>query len=124
MGYHAELGHLQLISTFYGSTRVFEVDKGQMRTCMVGDVLAMKLCLNPHSPRWEQLRDSPFARHFKVGLVDPIADEATGDPYIVDGNVDRSNEHGVLSYLERKYRLVRLQFMDYHLASTSVVVRS
>lgn len=145
MGYHAEARHFQLISTLYGSTRVFELDKAEMRPCyffrnsdffryreqidgavasyLVGDVLTMKLCLNPHSPRWEQLRDSPFARHFKVGLVDPVADEAAGYAYIVDGDVDRSDEFGVLNYLETKYGLTRLQFMDYHMASASIAMR-
>jgi len=146
MGYHAEAQHFQLISTLYGSTRVFELDRPQMRPCyffrngdffryrehldgavasyLVGDTLTMKLCLNPHSKHWEQLRDSPYARHFKVGLIDPVADEAAGDAYIVDGDIDRSNEHEVLRYLEQKYELEHLQFMDFHMASAAIVVPS
>jgi hypothetical protein len=146
MGHYAEARHFQLISTLYGSTRIFELDKAQMRSCyffrnsdffryrdyldgavasyLVGDVLTMKLCLNPHSERWEQLRDSPFAHHFKVGLVDPVAEEVAGDAYIVDGDIDRSNEHTVLHYLEQKYGLTRLQFMDYLMASATIVVPS
>jgi len=146
MGYQAETQHYQLMSTLYGSTRVFELDKSQMRPCyffrnsdffryrdhlggavasyLVGDTLTMKLCLNPHSERWEQLRDSPYARHLKVGLVDPTADEVAGDAYIVDGDIDRAKEHEVLHYLEGKYGLKRLQFMDYHLASAAIVVPS
>jgi hypothetical protein len=94
---------------------------GAVAAYLVGDVLTMKLCLNPCSRRWESLRNSPFARQLKLGLIDPVAEERAGKAYIVDGEVTRSNEHEVLQFLERKYGLVRAQSMDFHMASAAVL---
>lgn len=146
VGYHAEAKQHQFISTIYGSTRVFELDRPQMRPCyffrnsdffrfrdhldgaiaafLTGDTLTMKLCLNPYSQGWERLRDSPFSQHFKVGLVDPIAEEHAGEAYVVDSDMSRSNEYEVLRFLEKKYGLEKAQNMDMHLASAAVRVPS
>lgn len=144
MGYHGEAKQHQFMSTLYGSTRVFELDSPQMRPCyffrnsdffrfrdqldgavaayLTGDTVTMKLCLNPCSPSWERLRDSPFARHFKVGLIDPIAEELAGEAYIVDSDMSRTNGYEVLQFLEKKYGLKKVQHMDMHMASAAVLV--
>ena len=77
----------------------------------------MKLCLNPYSKNWEALRDSPYAKKFLNGIIDPIADEATGNSYIADTNIDRNNKAAVLDYLQNKYKLDRITEMDLNIAS-------
>lgn len=142
LGFDAEVKHRQLISTLYGSTKVFQANDNRMRTCYFfrnsdffrfrdqldgavaayvnGSTATLKLCLNPYSPRCDGLRDSPFARKFVHGLVDPIAQESAGDAYIVDGDVDRRDERAILSYLEEKYELERAMNMDMNMASVAM----
>lgn len=80
----------------------------------------MKLCLNPYSSNWQALRDSPYAKQFKLGLIDPIAEEAAGEAYISDTDIPRNNEYAVLKYLEQKYGLTRAMNMDMNMASATV----
>ena len=82
----------------------------------------MKLCLNPYSPNWQALRDSPFARHLSEGLIDPVAEEASGTAFIADTNLDRSNPSVVLSYLQEKYKIPRLMNMDMNMVSASLAL--
>ncbi len=132
------------MATLYGSTRIFELDHSVMKQCYFfrngdffrfkehldgavaafinGNSVTVKLCLNPYSPNWEALRDSPYARHFKHGLIDPVADERAGEAYIADTDIDRRDEAAVLKYLETKYGLQRVMNMDMSLASAAVQV--
>ena len=144
-GFDGEAKHYQLMSTLYGSTRVFELNgDGHHRTCyffrnsdfyrfrdlldgayvtyLTGNTLTVKLCLNPHSPKWEQLRDSPFAGRLKNGLVDPVAEEKAGTSYIVDGDVERSNEGAVMRYLHEKYGLKQAMNIDMGMTSAAILV--
>lgn len=142
--FNGEAKHYQFMSTLYGSTRIFELDQPQMRECyffrnsdffryreqldgavaafLNGDTVTMKLCLNPYSSNWQALRDSPYAKQFKLGLIDPIAEEAAGEAYISDTDIPRSNEYAVLKYLEQKYGLTRAMNMDMNMASATVRV--
>lgn len=144
VGLHAEAKHFQFMSTLYGSTRIFELDRPQMRECyffrnsdfyryrdnldgavaayLNGDTVTMKLCLNPHAEGWKSLRDSPYARNFKLGLIDPVAEEAAGEAYIVDGDISRADEYAVIQFLEKKYGLTKIQNMDMNMASAVVRV--
>lgn len=144
MGFDGEAKHYQFIATLYGSTRVFELDRPKMKECyffrnsdffryrdhldgaiaayLNNDVLTMKLCLNPYAQNWIALRDSPFAKQFKLGLIDPVAEESAGDAYIIDTDLPRNDKSGVLRYLEQKYRLKRAMNMDMNLASATVLV--
>lgn len=143
VGFDGEAKHYQFMSTLYGSTRVFQLHEETMRTCyffrnsdffryreqidgavasyLTGSSLTVKLCLNPYSAQWRKLRDSPFASNFKVGLVDPMAEEARGGAYIADTDIQRADESAVLHYVEQKYGLTMAQHMD--LGLTSAVVR-
>lgn len=143
-GFNAEAKHFQFMATLYGSTKIFELARPQLReyyffrnadffrfreqldgavaAYLRGDEVTVKLCLNPYSSSWQQLRDSPFARNFKLGLVDPVAEEAAGEAYIADTDVSRSDVGAVIRYLEEKYGLEHAQDMDMHLASATVVV--
>lgn len=144
VGFHAEAKHYQFISTLYGSTRIFELNKPKMRECyffrnsdffryrdsldgavaafLKGDNLTVKLCLNPYSNSWEGLRDSPFAANFKLGLIDPVAEEAAGESYIADTDLPRTNEQTIIRFLEEKYGLEMAHNMDMNMASAVVRV--
>lgn len=140
VGFDAEAKHFQLIATLYGSTNIAELNQSKLKECyffrnsdffrfkdqLDGAVVlyftsessaTMKLCLNPYSKNWEALRDSPYAKKFLNGIIDPIADEATGNSYIADTNIDRNNKAAVLDYLQNKYKLDRITEMDLNIAS-------
>ncbi len=143
-GFDAEAKHFQFMATLYGSTKIFELDRPQLKDCyffrnadffrfkeqldgavaayLRGNELTLKLCLNPYSSSWQQLRDSPFASNFKLGLVDPVAEEAAGEAYIADTDIPRADAGAVIRYLEEKYGLERAQNMDMNLASAVVAV--
>jgi hypothetical protein len=145
-GFDAEAKHFQFMATLYGSTKIFEVGGGgvsesQLRECyffrnadfyrfraqldgsvvayLHGDHVAAKLCLNSYSEGWQALRESPLALNFKLGLIDPIAEEAAGKAYIVDTDLPRSDLQAVLRYLEEKYSLQQAQRMDMNLVSAA-----
>ena len=142
VGFDAQAKHFQFMSTLYGSTRIFEIERPGMRQCYFfrnsdfyryrdhldgavaayvdGDIVTVKLCLNPYAEAWEALRDSPHARNFKVGLVDPVAEEAAGAAYIADTDLSRTDEASVIRFLEQKYGLKMAQNMDMNLASAVV----
>jgi len=144
LDFDAEAKHYQFISTLYGSTRVFELNKPKGKECyffrnsdffryqnhidgavagfLVGDELTIKLCLNPYSPGWQTLRDSPFAANFKVGLIDPVAEESAGKAYIADTELPRSSTSAVIRYLEEKYGLDQVFNIDMSLASAVVSI--
>lgn len=143
VGFDAEARHLQLMSTLYGSTRIFELKKPYMRPCyffrnsdffryrehfdgavsayLNGNTVTLTLCLNPYATSWEALRDSPFAKKFKFGLIDPVAEEAHGAAYIADTDMPRIDELAILRFLENKYGLEGAQNVD--MSMTSVVMR-
>ena len=144
-GFDAEAKHYQLISTLYGSARLFELNgDGHHRTCyffrnsdfyrfrdvldgayvtyLTGNTLNVKLCLNPHSTRCQKLRDSPFAARLQKGLIDPAVEEKEGDAYIVDGNVERSDEGAVMQYLQAKYGLEQAVKIDMGMTYASIRV--
>lgn len=142
--FNGKAKHYQFMSTLYGSTRIFELGRPQMRQCyffrnsdfyryreqldgavaafLTGNTITIKLCLNPYALNWQALRDSPYAKQFKLGLIDPIAEEEAGAAYIADTDIPRNNESAVLSYLEQKYGLENAMNMDMNMASTTVRV--
>jgi hypothetical protein len=144
VGFDAQAKHFQFISTLYGSTRIFEIERPGMRECyffrnsdfyryrdhldgavaayVEGQTVTVKLCLNPYAEAWEALRDSPYARRFKVGLIDPVAEEAAGHAYIADSDMPRTDDASILRFLEQKYGLKMANNMDMNLASAVVRV--
>jgi hypothetical protein len=144
MGFDAEAKHYQFMATLYGSTKLFELDRRTLRECYyfrnsdffryredldgavaafcVGESVTMKLCLNTYSPRYSTLKASPFAANFPNGLMDPLAEEASGDAYIADTDVDRRDGAAVIQYLEKKYGLNRAMNMDMNLATATIAV--
>lgn len=144
VGFDAEAKHLQFMATLYGSTNIFELDKPKLKECyffwnsdfyrygdgldgavaakLHGDKLTMNLCLNPYGLNWERLRDSPIAKQFRTGLVDPIAEERAGKAYIADTDLPRTTPARVLEYLESKYGLNRIMHMDMNMATAVIAV--
>lgn len=144
IGYDGEAKHFQFMATLYGSTLIFELDRPVLRQCYFfrnsdffrykdyldgamaayvhGDSVTVKLCLNPCSPNLKALRDSPYAKRFKLGLIDPVAEEEAGEAFIADTDISRDDEAAVLRYLEQKYGLERIMNIDMNLASAAVRV--
>jgi hypothetical protein len=134
----------QLISTLYGTTTIVEMGHPQLRTCYFfgssdffryhtkldgavaayfnGPDVAMKLCLNPYSENWQQLRDSSFAALFKDAIIDPMDEEAAGDSLVVDNDMDRADETGVLEYIEKKYGLTKVMQMKLGMLTASIKI--
>jgi hypothetical protein len=134
----------QLISTLYGTTNIVELNHPQLRTCyffglsdffrfhteldgavaayLNGPDVEMKLCLNPYSENWQQLRDSPFAALFKDAIIDPVAEEAAGESFIVDSDMDRTDQAAVLNYIEKKYGLNKIMQMQLGMLTASIKV--
>jgi hypothetical protein len=144
VGFDGEAKHLQFMATLYGSTNIIEIDKKYMKECyffrnsdffrykdsldgavaayLHGDQVTMKLCLNPYAANWTQLRDSPIAKQFKTGLVNPVAEEAAGEAYMANTDLPRADSAAVLRYLEDKYGLGRTMNMDMNMATAVVAV--
>ena len=140
----AKAKYHQFIATLYGSTSVYARDTPGLKTCYFfrnsefyrhastldgaivgfasGASVTVKLCLNPLSANWQQLRDSPFARHFTTGLIDPSAEEASAEAYIADTAADRNDQSAVLSYLQEKYGLGPIMNMDLGVTTATISV--
>ncbi len=141
-GHQAQGQQEQMVCTLYGSTNLLVQGTFALRVCyffgnsdffryqadldgavvayLQSETVEMKLCLNPYSPKWELLRDSPFAKLFATGVIDPLADEAIGDAFIMDGDVDRRDIAAVIAYIQDKYNLPGLMEMKLGMASAAV----
>lgn len=144
VGRDAEAKYHQFIATLYGSTSIIERDKPGLKPCyfyrnsdffrysnhldgavaahLSGNTVTMMLCLNPYSLGWQALRDSPFAKQFTTGLVDPLAEEAAGEAYVADTDQDRTDQGAVIAYLQEKYRTGPLMKIDMNMASVEIAV--
>lgn len=144
IGFDREAKDHQAYNTLYGATKTFDLARSNsLQDCFFfynseffrhqdidgaylvvadGGTATARLCLNPFSPNWVALRDSPFAKKLKTGLVDPVAQEAAAEAMLVDGQVDRRDSGAVLSYLSTKYGIPLLQNMDMNMASAVVAV--
>jgi hypothetical protein len=144
VGFDRETKDHQAYNTLYGATKTFDLDRSaSLQDCfffynseffrhqdidgaylVVADqgTVTVRLCLNPFSARWTDLRDSPFAKRLATGLVDPVAQEAAAEAMLVDGPVDRRNSETVLTYLRTKYGIQKLLNMDMNMASAVVAV--
>ncbi len=73
------------------------------------DQLSVQLLLNPYASSYCKLRCSKIATAFSDGIFDPLAAETSEGVLIVDELADRSSERAMLSLLEAKYGITRLQ---------------
>jgi hypothetical protein len=145
-GARAEGKYHQFIATVLGTTNIFDLNVPGLRKCyffrnsdfhryaaildgvvaafVSGSALTAKLCLNPISPRYDAMRESPLAHAFGTAVLDPRVEEAEGVAYILDSDIDRNNETGLLSYLRKKYKTGPLQKFDMGYLSAEVRVRA
>lgn len=128
----------QFRATLYGSTRVWSLDSREgHRECfyfrnssfftysdaldaaIVGSLQSSQLFINSLSPRYQKLKTTALATLFDSAIVDPIEQEILDFAYIVDGKVDRGNPTAVLQFLENKYKVKKLQYIDLsHISGT------
>lgn len=132
-GSKAEAVFDQCIATLYGTVEIFGIDLPNLVTCyffrnssffrhaqvldgvivaqISADVFSCKLCINPLSPRYSSFRTTQFVSAFKKhdAVEDPISHERDGIAFVMDTDLDRRDEGVLLSYLERKYSIARIQ---------------
>ena len=142
-GFDRETKDYQAFNTLYGATKVFDLDvSASLRDCFFfhfsefykhpeidGAVLAtfdghdvtLRLCLNPYSDNWQNLRDSSFALKFGTP-IDPVAQEAEGLAMIADTNLDRRNPEAILEFLRTKHGIPKLLNMDMNMATAVISV--
>ena len=140
IGWDAEAKHMQFIATLYGTSKVFEIEGKTLRECyffynsdffryrneLDGAIAAFHagrgsisifLCLNPYSPNYEKLKESPIVARLPKGLTDPRSEEQAGQAYIADTEIDRKDSQAILRYLETKYKTGKLANMNFKMAS-------
>ena len=84
--------------------------------------LVYKLCLNPLSPRYEQLKVSEVLTPFKGAIEDPIEMERSESALILDAAIDRKNEAELLAFLQQKYKTGPLMKFDLGYTSASILL--
>ncbi len=90
-----------------------DVLDGTILSCRNDGQLSVQLCVNMWSPRYPSLMKSRIVEAFKPdNLCDPLALEASGEVMIADCNHPRSDVYGVFRYLEAKYGVRPLWFIQ------------
>jgi hypothetical protein len=80
-----------------------------------------KLLINSLSPRYSQMKNSSLLKHFReASVVDPINLEKEGRAFLVDSDVDRADEEGVLQYLKGKYNSDKIVIDTMHYLSGTI----
>ena len=78
-------------------------------TTLISDKATFLLCVNSHSPRYLDFKQSEICKRLPAkALLDPIDEEKIGH-LIADCALDRNDEGAVLMYLQTKYNLDHLQ---------------
>jgi len=134
----------QFMATLYGRTNILEMNALGYRRCYFfrnadffrrsavidgavaahtnGTSISTKLCLNPLSPRYEQLKASEVLKPFNEAIEDPIEMEKSESAFILDAAIDRKNEAELLKFLQEKYRTGPLMKFDLGYTSASILV--
>ncbi len=108
------LGLRGIITCFYFNESAFyswrESLDGAMLTYLNNGELAAQLCINTHSPRVQQFRESELVLSMSKGLCDPdTLNGLDNNVMIADCSIDRGDPRAVLAYLQGKYGLDHLQ---------------
>ena len=72
-----------------------------------------KLCINSLSANYPDFIKSDFVKTFHPYVIDPLVLEGKGEAFIVEGGVDRSDEHSVKKYICEKYGLKKIIAVDF-----------
>lgn len=140
-----ESKQMQYVATLYGSSNIIDLGQSQIKRCyffrnsdffrhretldgavvaeIVGQDISARLCLNPLSPRYEKLKASPLMASFGTAFIDPLEEEADGDAYLADCDLDRARSNEVLQFLQTKYHIDKIMDMDMGFARAEVVVK-
>ena len=143
-GVTARAKYEQFMATLYGRTNILEMNASGYRRCYFfrdsdffrrasvvdgavaaytnGTAVATKLCLNPLSPRYEQLKVSEVLTPFKGAIEDPIEMERSESALILDAAIDRKNEAELLAFLQQKYKTGPLMKFDLGYTSASILL--
>lgn len=144
-GPYAEAKYEQFMATLYGRTNIFEMNSEGYRRCYFfrnsdfhrrasvvdgaivaythGNSISAKLCLNPLSLRFSELRKSPIIEPFGTAIEDPIELESDGTAFILDTDLNRKNEGPLLAYLQEKYSTRPLMKIDLGYTGASILVQ-
>ena len=136
---------MQYVATLYGSTNIFQLGQSRLKRCYFfhnsdffrhrdtldgavvaeidGQDISARLCLNPLSPRYEKLKASSLSASFGTAITDPLKEEADGEAYLVDCDLDRAKTNEVLQFLQSKYCVDKIMDMDMNFASAEVAVK-
>jgi hypothetical protein len=137
---------MQYLATLYGTTNIFQLGQSRLKRCyffrnsdffrhrntldgaVVAEIedqdISARLCLNPLSPRYEKLKASPLSASFGTAVVDPLKEEADGEAYLVDSDLDRTKTNEVLQFLQSKYRVDKIMNMDMSFARAEVAAKA
>lgn len=143
-GVDAEAKFHQFIATLYGTTNIFEMNSAHYRPCYFfrnsdfhryaniidgaivayasGTSVEVKLCLNPLSLRYHELRNSSVVVPFGTAIEDPVVLEQNNEAFIVDSDIDRNDENALRAFLQLKYSTLPLMKIDLGFMSASVLV--
>jgi hypothetical protein len=100
----------------------FSRHRDVLDAAIVSAVPRFKLLLNPLSPNYERMKHSSLTHHLRNGVVDPLAIEAQGKAFIVDGEVNRDDEAEVLAFLQTKYGSAGIRNITINLLSGTLAV--
>lgn len=143
-GIDAEAKFHQFIATLYGTTHICEMNASHYRRCyffrnsdfyryakiidgaivayVSGSSISAKLCLNPLSPQFGELRNSPVVLPFGTAVEDPIALEREKEVFVVNSDIDRNDEGALLAFLQSKYETLPLMKIDLGYTSASILL--
>ena len=141
-----EQKQMQYVATLYGSTNIFQLGQSHLKRCyffrnsdffryrdtldgavvaeIIDQDISARFCLNPLSPHYGKLKVSPLTATFGTAIVDPLKEEADGEAYLVDCDLDRAKPDVVLQFLQTKYRIDKIMNIDMGFASAEVAVKA
>lgn len=96
---------------YFGNSHFFKYSDSIDAVMVSGRKGETALCLNNYSPRYEQLKESALVQTMPDGVRDPIKEEAEGEAFLVDGEVNRGKPEEVLNSLRTKYKTEELNVM-------------
>jgi hypothetical protein len=134
----------QFMATLYDHTNILEMNASGYRRCYFfrnadffrrasvidgavaahtdGTSISTRLCLNPLSPRYEQLKASEVPTPFKEAVEDPIEMERSESAFILDAAINRKDEVELLAFLQKKYQTGPLMKFDLGYTNASILL--
>lgn len=96
---------------YFGFSQFFKYKETIDAVMITGQRGEAVLCLNNFSPRYSSLKKSSFVKSMTDGVIDPIYEKTSGTAIIMDGDLDRKKPAEVLKYLQKKYKIEKLNVM-------------